>query len=152
MDAGPGYCGSNHPNFVISMSFDRDQGYPAQPERRQLPRAAATRRIAAGGCTGRRGMRLRFAFAPAAFDVHDDRALIWLSANQVSRLHVRWGTKPDALDQRSAEVELNATMDYTGHVALTGLLRARRSTTAPWRQCGQRDRRFNSRRARPGRT
>ena len=49
--------------------------------------------------------------------------LIWLSANQVSRLHVRWGTKPDALDQRSAEVELNATMDYTGHVALTGLPR-----------------------------
>lgn len=105
------------------MSFDRDQGYPAQPERRQLLRAAAT--LGALPLAGALGDAdaAALAFAPAAFDVHDDRALIWLSANQVSRLHVRWGTKPDALDQRSAEVELNATMDYTGHVALTGLPR-----------------------------
>ena len=105
------------------MSFDRDQGYPAQPERRQLLRAAAT--LGALPLAGALGDAdaAALAFAPAAFDVHDDRALIWLSANQVSRLHVRWGTKPDALDLRSAEVELNATMDYTGHVALTGLPR-----------------------------
>ncbi len=105
------------------MNFDRDQGYPAQPERRQLLRAAATLGALplAGGLGNAQAATL--AFAPAAFEVHDDRAQIWLSANRATRLHVRWGTAADALNQRSSEVELNAAMDYTGQVALTGLPR-----------------------------
>ena len=61
------------------------------------------------------------AFAPAVFDVHADRALIWLSANDELRVHVRWGLTPEALTQRSATLLLDAACNFTGHVTLQGL-------------------------------
>lgn len=61
------------------------------------------------------------AFAPAVFDVQADRALIWLSANDELRVHVRWGLTPDALTHKSAELLLDKVRDFTGHVTLQGL-------------------------------
>ncbi len=61
------------------------------------------------------------AFAPAVFDVHADRALIWLSANEAARLHIRWGLTPDAMTNKSAALALDKASDFTGHVVLQGL-------------------------------
>lgn len=103
------------------MTFDRDHGYPSRPGRRRalravaavgaLPLAAAMPHASAGV----------LAFAPAAFDVHDDHALIWVSANEAARVHVRWGVAPDALTHRSADLALDRTSDFTGHLRLDGL-------------------------------
>ena len=88
----PGQIERSSIDFVISMNFDRDQGYPAQPERRQLLRAAATLGALplAGGLGNAQAATL--AFAPAAFEVHDDRAVFFvprLTGTQVFRHRVR---------------------------------------------------------------
>jgi alkaline phosphatase D len=103
------------------MAPDRDRGYPARPGRRQalravasvgaLPLVAALPAAAAGV----------LAFAPAAFDVHGEHALIWVSANTAVRVHVRWGLVPGALDRRSSELALEQGSDFTGHLRLDGL-------------------------------
>lgn len=103
------------------MTFDRDHGYPSQPGRRRalravaavgaLPLAAAMPHASAGV----------LAFAPAAFDVHDDHALIWVSANEAARVHVRWGVAPEALTNRSADLALDRVFDFTGQLRLDGL-------------------------------
>lgn len=63
------------------------------------------------------------AFAPAAFEVSGDQAVIWLAANRETRLVVRWGTTPTALLHRSSEVLLRSATDYVGQVTLSGLPR-----------------------------
>lgn len=103
------------------MTFDRDHGYPSRPGRRRalravaavgaLPLAAAMPHASAGV----------LAFAPAAFDVHDDHALIWVSANEAARVHVRWGVAPEALTNRGADLALDRASDFTGQLRLDGL-------------------------------
>lgn len=100
------------------MTHDRDHGYPEQPERRRWLRAAA----AAGATPIIVGAPLAqaavLAFSPAAFDVQPGSALIWISANDSVRAHVRWGTTMEVLDHRSPEIELDRRGDYTGVVIL----------------------------------
>ena len=103
------------------MLFDPDSDYPSVPSRRRamqavaslgaLPLAASVPWVAAAP----------LAFAPAVFDVHADRALVWLSANDELRVHVRWGLAADALTHQSAELLLDKPRDFTGHVMLQGL-------------------------------
>ncbi len=103
------------------MSFDRDSGYPSQPGRRRALQAAASvgaLPLAAAVPMASAGV---LAFSPAAFDVHADHALIWVSANEDARVHVRWGVAPDALTHRSADLVLDKAIDHTGHVKLDGL-------------------------------
>lgn len=103
------------------MTFDRDHGYPSQPDRRRLLRAVASvgaLPLAASMPHASAGV---LAFAPAAFDVHGAHALIWLSANEAARVHVRWGTSPDTLVNRSAELSLDKSSDFTNHLRLDGL-------------------------------
>ncbi len=100
------------------MRNDSDDDYPLAPSRRRLLRAVATLPIAAAIPSAHAAI---LAFAPACFDIQGDRALIWLCANEATRLHVRWGIRADALTQRSVELALDADGDFTGHVALTGL-------------------------------
>ncbi|HPG62171.1 MAG TPA: alkaline phosphatase D family protein [Casimicrobium sp.] len=104
-----------------------DDGYPEQPARRRALHAAGAIAVAPllantkhvdAFSFGKSGV---LAFAPAAFEVHADKALIWVSANEAARLHVRWGDAPDSLRKRSAEVSLEKRSDFTGSVALTGL-------------------------------
>ena len=101
------------------MSVDPDNDYPQRPDRRLALRAAAS--LAAVPLMSSVAQAASLAFAPACFDVQEDRALIWLCANEAVRLHVRWGTRPDALTQRSAEHALDRSSDFTGHVVLKGL-------------------------------
>jgi alkaline phosphatase D len=103
------------------MSFDRDQGYPSAPGRRRALRAAASLGAVPLGAALPWAHASVLAFSPAVFDVHDDRALIWFSANDALSIHVRWGLAPDALTQRSADLALNKANDFTGHVPLQGL-------------------------------
>ena len=103
------------------MLFDPDADYPSVPSRRRalqgfaslgaLPLAASASWVEAAP----------LAFAPAVFDVHADRALVWLSANDELRVHVRWGLAADALTHQSAELSLDKPRDFTGHVMLHGL-------------------------------
>lgn len=103
------------------MLFDPDAGYPSAPGRRRalqaaaslgtLPLAAAVPWVAAAP----------LAFAPAVFDVHSDRALVWLSANHELRVHLRWGLNADALHQRSSELLLDEPRDFTGYITLHAL-------------------------------
>ena len=108
-------------HFVISMLFDPDSGYPSAPSRRRALQAAASLGVLPLGAVVPWVDAAPLAFAPAVFDVHADRALIWLSANAELRVHVRWGLTPDALMQKSAELLLDKPRDFTGHVALHGL-------------------------------
>ena len=98
-----------------------DDGYPVIPSRRRALQAAAS--IGALPLTALipAAHAATLAFAPACFDVHADRALIWLCANELAKLHVRWGIAPDALTHKSAERGLDAASDFTGHVVITGL-------------------------------
>jgi len=105
------------------MTFDRDQGYPDQPARRRLLRAAAGLGAVPLAAGVPAGLAATLAFAPAVFDVRDDRALVWLGGNAGERLHVRWGETPEALPQRSTELTLDKASDFTGHVELRGLPR-----------------------------
>ena len=109
--------------FVISMVFDADpdSGYPSAPGRRRAMQAAASLGALPLAASVPWVEAAPLAFAPAVFDVHADRALVWLSANDELRVHVRWGLMPDALTQQSAEVWLNKPRDFTGHVTLQGL-------------------------------
>ena len=101
------------------MSFDPDNDYPQRPNRRLALQAAAS--LSAVPLMSKVVHAATLAFAPACFDVQEDRALIWLSANEPARLHVRWGTGADALTQRSTERALDSSSDFTGHVLLKGL-------------------------------
>ena len=101
------------------MSVDPDNDYPQRPNRRLALQTAAS--IAAVPLMSSVAEAATLAFAPSCFDVNEDRALIWLCANEAARLHVRWGTAADALTHRSAERALDASCDFTGHVALRGL-------------------------------
>jgi alkaline phosphatase D len=101
------------------MSVDPDHDYPERPRRRLALQAAAS--LAAVPLMSNVVRAATLAFAPACFDVQEDRALIWLCANEAARLHVRWGTAPDALTRRSAERALDSSSDFTGHVVLQGL-------------------------------
>ena len=103
------------------MVFDSDSGYPTAPSRRRVLRAAATLGALPLGAAVPWVNAAPLAFAPAVFDVQADRALIWLSANDELRVHVRWGLTPDALHQRSAELLLDKAHDFTGHITLQGL-------------------------------
>jgi len=100
------------------MSFDRDCDYPRRLGRRRVLQAAAALPLVAATPWANAAP---LAFAPAVFDVIADRALIWLSANDELRVHVRWGLMPDALTQRSAALLLDKASDFTGHVSLQGL-------------------------------
>ncbi len=100
------------------MSFDRDCDYPVRPARRRALQAAAALPLVVATSWAHAAP---LAFAPAVFDVMADRALIWLSANDELRVHVRWGLTPDALTQRSAELLLAKASDFTAHVSLKGL-------------------------------
>ncbi|MEQ1593479.1 MAG: alkaline phosphatase D family protein [Casimicrobium sp.] len=106
---------------------EADDGYPAQPARRRALHAAGAM-VAAPLLAGvgqvdafSFGKSSALAFAPAAFEVHADKALIWVSGNDAVRLHVRWGVAVDALQKRSADVSLDKRSDFTGTIALTGL-------------------------------
>ncbi len=103
------------------MLFDPDSGYPAAPARRRALQAVASLGALPLSAAVPWVEAAPLAFAPAVFDVHADRALIWLSANEELRVHVRWGLTPDALTQRSAALVLDAARDFTGHVTLQGL-------------------------------
>jgi alkaline phosphatase D len=103
------------------MLFDPDSGYPSAPGRRRALRAAASLGAVPLSAAAPWVAAAPLAFAPAVFDVDADRALIWLSANDELRVHVRWGLSPDALTQRSAELVLDKARDFTGHVALQRL-------------------------------
>ena len=98
-----------------------DDDYPSAPSRRRALQAAASLGALPLTAAIPAAQAAVLAFAPACFDAHEDRALIWLCANEAARLHVRWGTAPDALTQRSAERVLDSASDFTGHVALSGL-------------------------------
>lgn len=103
------------------MVFDPDSGYPTAPGRRRALRAAASFGALPLGVAVPWVEAAPLAFAPAVFDVHADRALIWLSANDELRVHVRWGLTPDVLTQKSAELVLDKPRDFTGHLTLQGL-------------------------------
>ncbi len=101
-------------------SFDPDLGYPAQPARRRA--FAAVGALAASSAGGLSiGSSEGLAFSPAAFDVHADNALIWVSAFDAVRLHVRWGIAPDALRRRSVEMSLEKRSDFTGSIPVSGI-------------------------------
>jgi alkaline phosphatase D len=99
----------------------RDHDYPAAPSRRRALQTAASLGALPIAAALPWAEAAVLAFTPAAFDVHADRALIWVSANEAARLHVRWGLSPDALTHKSADRRLDATSDFTGHIALQGL-------------------------------
>ena len=103
------------------MLFDPDSDYPSAPGRRRAIQAAATLGALPFAASTPWVEAAPLAFSPAVFDVNADRALIWLSANDELRVHVRWGLTPDALPQKSAELLLDQPHDYTGHVTLQGL-------------------------------
>lgn len=108
-------------HFVISMVFESESGYPSAPGRRRALQAAASLGTLPIAAAVPWVEAAPLAFAPAVFDVQADRALIWLSANDALRLHVRWGLGPDALRERSAELVLDRAHDFIGHVILRGL-------------------------------
>lgn len=103
------------------MNSDFDDDYPRAPSRRRALKAAASIGVLplAGAIPVVQAATL--AFAPACFDFQEDRALIWLSANEAAKLHVRWGVAADALNEQSAVRTLDRSSDFTGHVAITGL-------------------------------
>ena len=103
------------------MHADPDDDYPRVPSRRRALQLAASLGALPLTAAIPAAHAATLAFAPACFDVQDDRALIWLSANEAAKLHVRWGVAPDALKERSAERTLDSSSDFTGHVAITGL-------------------------------
>ncbi len=103
------------------MLFDPDSGYPAAPGRRRALQAAAGLGVLPLAVAAPWVDAATLAFAPAVFDVHADQALVWLSANDEMRAHIRWGLTPDALTGRSAELLLDKARDFTGHVVLRGL-------------------------------
>ena len=103
------------------MGFDPDSEYPSAPGRRSAMQAAASLGALPLAATVPWVEAAPLAFAPAVFDAHADRALIWLSANDELRVHVRWGLTPDALTQKSVELLLDKPRDFTGHVTLQGL-------------------------------
>ncbi len=104
-----------------------DDGYPEQPARRRALTAAGALAAAPllAGTSGTNALSFGsagvLAFSPAAFDAHGDRALIWVSATEAVRVHVRWGTAAESLNKRSAELSLDKHSDFTGHVALSGV-------------------------------
>jgi len=106
---------------------EADDGYPDLPSRRRALHAAGAIAAAPLLSSVKNVDALSFgksdvlAFAPAAFEVHADKALIWVSANEPARLHVRWGVAPETLQKRSAEVSLEKRSDFTGAITLTGL-------------------------------
>ena len=101
--------------------IDYDLDYPQAPARRRALQAAAAIGALPLGAAAPWVDAATLAFAPAAFDVHADRALIWLSAHDELRIQVRWGLSPDKLDHRSNEMLLDKSTDFTGHVNLQGL-------------------------------
>ena len=101
------------------MSVNSDNDYPQRPNRRLALQAAVS--LGAVPLMSPMVQAATLAFAPACFDVQEDRALIWLSANEAVRLHVRWGTGADTLTHRSPERALDSSSDFTGHVELKGL-------------------------------
>ena len=103
------------------MNFDPDDDYPRVASRRRALQAAASLGMLPLTAAIPAAHAATLAFAPACFDVQDDRALIWLSANEHAKLHVRWGVAADALKERSAEHILDIGSDFTGHVAISGL-------------------------------
>ena len=103
------------------MLFDPDSDYPSAPGRRRAMQAAASLGALPLAAAMPWVEAAPLAFAPAAFDVQADRALIWLSAHDELRVHVRWGLTPDELTQRSAELLLDKRCDFTGHLTLHGL-------------------------------
>ena len=102
------------------MSLD-DDDYPREPSRRRALQAAASLTALPLAAAIPAPLAAKLAFTPACFDVQEDRALIWISANEAAKLHVRWGFKPDALTHISVERAFDAVSDFTGHIALTGL-------------------------------
>ena len=108
-------------HFVISMVFDPESGYPSAPGRRRALQAAASLGALPISAAVPWVEAAPLTFSPAVFDVQADRALIWLSANDALRVHVRWGLTAEALTQRSAELVLDKAHDFTGHVTLRGL-------------------------------
>ena len=107
--------------FLITMLFDQNRDYPSAPNRRRVLQAAASLGALPLATAVPWVQAAALAFAPAVFDVHADRALIWLSANDELRVHVRWGLAADALTERSAELALDSASDFTGHLTLQGL-------------------------------
>ena len=103
------------------MSFDRDGGYPLRPGRRRVLQAVASVGTLPLSAAMPFASSAVLAFSPAAFDVHADHALIWVSANEATRVHVRWGIAVDAMSHQSVELPLDAASDFTGHVRLDGL-------------------------------
>ena len=115
--------------MVTRMQADPDDDYPRLSSRRRALQAAASLGAlpltavipAAHSSTPSSTL----AFAPACFDVREDRALIWLSAHLAVTLHVRWGIEPSALTERSVERALDISSDFTGHVVIAGLPRGK---------------------------
>ena len=103
------------------MNVEPDDDYPRVPSRRRALQVAASLGALPLTAAIPAAHAATLAFAPACFDVQEDRALIWLCANEAAKLHVRWGTAQDALKERSAERTLERGSDFTGHVAITGL-------------------------------
>ena len=103
------------------MLFDPDSGYPSAPGRRRAMQAVASLGALPLAASVPWVEAAPLAFAPAVFDAHADRALVWLSANDQLRVHVRWGLSFDALTHQSAELLLDKARDFTGHVTLQGL-------------------------------
>lgn len=105
----------------LSMHSDADDDYPREPSRRRVLQAAASFSALPLVAAIPAVHAATLAFAPACFEVQEDRALIWLCANETSSLHVRWGVAPGALAHKSAERALDGASDFTGHVMLTDL-------------------------------
>ena len=103
------------------MNVDPDDDYPRLPSRRRALRAAASLGALPIAAAMPAAHAATLAFSPACFDVQEDRALIWICANEDAQLHVRWGAAPDALTGRSAVRTLDRRSDFTGHIAITGL-------------------------------
>lgn len=103
------------------MRAEPDDDYPREPSRRRALQAAASLGMLPLAAAIPAAHAAKLAFTPACFDVQEDRALIWLSANEAAKLHVRWGVSPESLTSQSAVGSFDATSDFTGHVALTGL-------------------------------
>ncbi len=106
------------------MHTDPDDDYPREPSRRRALQAAASFGALPLAVAIPVVHAAALAFAPACFDVQEDRALIWLCANEAVKLHVRWGVAPDALMHKSVERAVDAASDFTSHVSLTGLPQA----------------------------
>ena len=103
------------------MRTDSDDDYPRLPSRRRALQAAASLGVLPLAAAIPAAHAAKLAFTPACFDVQEDRALIWISANEAATLHVRWGVAPDALTERSVERAFDAASDFTGHIVLAGL-------------------------------